>query len=88
MHIASLEGSLNAASLSAEVSCGLRKNNVPHASVPAAIVDRCSTNSSSIESLNEAAREIGEIERFPMYCFSHMTFNAGDKAGFVLLTLY
>lgn len=38
--------------------------------------------------MNEAAREIGEIERFPMYCFSHMTCNAGDKAGFVLLTLY
>lgn len=51
MHIASLEGSLNAASLSAEVSCGLRKNNVPHASVPAAIVDRCSILIAQVSSL-------------------------------------
>ena len=56
--------------------------------VPAAAMDRCYTNSASVNEMNEAAKSIGETERFVTYCVSHLINNAGEKAAFVTVDLF
>ena len=88
IHVSTIKGSLNAATLSAEVSVGLMARQIMHGNVPAAAMDRCFTNSASMNNINEAAQAAGEVERFASYCMSHLLCNAGDKAAFVLLELF
>jgi len=85
-YISTLADSLNAASLSAEVSTALSQRQILDRNVPAAAMDRCFTNSASAEEMNAAAGVTNSLQRLTVYCFSHMINNAGEKAEFVLLS--
>ena len=85
IHVSTLKNLLNADSLSAEVSQGLMNNQLLSQNILAAMMDRCATNSASANETNEALVAAGEVERFIIFCFSHLACNDGDQAGFVLL---
>jgi len=88
IHVSTIKGSLNATTLSAEVSEALMNRQILPRHVPAAAMDRCYTNSASATEMNEGAAVVGELQRFIVFCFAHMTCNAGDRASFVLLELF
>ena len=88
IHVATMKGSMNADSLSAEISKGLANRQIMSGNVPAAAMDRCYTNSASADEMNAAAAAADHLERLIVYCLSHMICNAGDQASFILLELF
>ena len=88
IHVSTIKGSLNATTLSAEVSTALANREIRAERVPAAAMDRCFTNSASATEMNDCAAVVGKLQRFTVFCFAHMTCNAGDCASFVLLELF
>ena len=88
IHVSAMRGSMDANSLSEELSRALANRQIMPENVPAAAMDRCSTNSCSANEMNEAAAAAGNVERLAIYCLSHMICNAGDQASFVLLELF
>ena len=88
IHVSTLDGSMNAESLSAEVTTALTNRRIWNDNVPASAMDRCYTNSASATEMNEGAEISGALQRFNVYCFSHMICNAGGCAAFILLELF
>jgi hypothetical protein len=86
--VSTIAGSLNNATLSAEVSEALANSQILQDNVPAAAMDRCFTNSASANEMNDSAAVAGKYARLISFCMSHMICNAGDKAEFLLLELF
>ena len=76
---------MNVNSLSSEISTGLAARQTLPNNVSATSMDRCFTNSSSANVMNEAAAETQNTERLIVHCLSHMLCNTGDKAEFILI---
>ena len=87
-YVSTIQGSLNAVSLSAEISKALTDWQIINRNVPIAAMDRCFTNRSSANEMNAVASDAGEIKRFTVYCFSHIICNAGDKAKSILMQYF
>ncbi len=88
IHVSTIAGSLNNATLSAEVTTALANCQILQDNVPAAAMDRCYTNSASANEMNDSAAVADKYARLISFCMSHMICNAGDQASFLLLELF